>query len=94
MIAGGTTYIQNYMDLDSVLEYDIDANTYNAIPSLPDPIKRTTLVNINGYMYSFGGYRGGNQATVFRIALTLTSDWEQLEDMDTANYDITVIPYN
>ena len=92
MIAGGKNDDNSYMD--SVLEYDIDANTYNAIQSLPDPIRRSTLVKNQGYMYSFGGYRSGNKATVFRIALTLTSDWEQLEDMDTANYDITVIPYN
>ena len=92
MIAGGVTNDQSYTD--SVMEYDIDANTYNTIQSLPDPIRRSTLVNKNGYMYSFGGYRSGNKASVFRIKLTLTDDWEKLEDMDKANYDITVIPYN
>ena len=56
MIAGGRTDSQSY--LDSVLEYDIDTNTYNSIQSLPDPIRRPTLVNKDGYMYSFGGYNG------------------------------------
>ena len=46
------------------------------------------------YMYSFGGWKNEDRAYVFRIPLTLTTDWERLEDMNTADYDITVIPYN
>ena len=32
--------------------------------------------------------------TVARISLTLDEPWETLEDMETSDYDITVIPYN
>ena len=92
MIAGGKN--EDYGYLDTVVEYDIDANTYNPVQSLPDPIRRVTLVKSGGYMYSFGGYDGVSEATVARIALTLTSDWEKLEDMETPNYDVTVVPYN
>ena len=72
MIAGGTIEGQSYVK--SVMEYDIIANTYNSIQSLPKNIRRTTLVNRNGYMYSFGGFRNDNRAAVFRISLTLTTD--------------------
>ena len=92
MIAGGNTNSQLY--IDSVMEYDIEANTYNSIQPLPIAMFRTTLVNKNGYMYSFGGYRSGNKKTVFRIESSLTDDWEELEDMDTAGDYLTVIPYN
>ena len=53
MIAGGNVNDASYTD--SVVEYDIDANTYNTIQSLPEPLRRPSLVNANGYMYSFGG---------------------------------------
>ena len=92
MIAGGHTNTQSY--IDSVTEYDIEANNYNLIQPLPIAMRTTTLVNKNGYMYSFGGYRGGYKKTVFRIELSLTDDWEELEDMDTAGDYLTVIPYN
>jgi len=92
MIAGGIINSGSYTD--SVVEYDIDANTYNTIQSLPDPIRRSTLINSYGYMYNFGGYNGGSKASVSRIALSLTSDWETLDDMVTAGYDVVVIPYN
>ena len=93
MIAGGNVNDASYTD--SVVEYDIDANTYNAIQSLPDPLRRTTLVNSAGYMYNFGGVgEDGTIASVSRIALDLTSDWEKLDDMASADKDITVIPYN
>ena len=92
MIAGGNVNDASYTD--SVVEYDIDANTYNAIQSLPDPLRRSKLVNNNGYMYNFGGYKGKDLKSVSRIALALTSDWEKLDDMATGGYDITVIPYN
>ena len=93
MIAGGKRS-NSLAYLNSVTDYDIDANTYNSIQTLPNKIRRSTLVNKDGYMYSFGGYRNGNRASVFRIPLTLTTDWEILDDMDTAGYDIIVIPYN
>ena len=48
MIAGGIMGGEN--PSDSVVEYDIEANTYNTIQSLPDPLRRSTLVNTNGYM--------------------------------------------
>ena len=35
-----------------------------------------------------------NKKNVFRIELSLTDDWEELEDMDTAGDYLTVIPYN
>ena len=93
MIAGGISPSVSY--LDSVVEYDINANTYNTIQSLPDPIRRSTLVNNDGYMYNFGGYGvGGYKALVSRIALSLTSDWEKLDDMATEDEDMVVIPYN
>ena len=93
MIAGGI--INSGSFTDSVVEYDIDANTYNTIQSLPDPIRRSTLINSDGYMYNFGGYGdGGTKASVYRIALSLTSDWEKMDDMVTADYDMIVIPYN
>ena len=95
MIAGG---FRNDLEMeqDSVVEYDIDANTYNTIQSLPDPIRRSTLINSNGYIYNFGGYRDGYSilASVSRIELSLTSDWETLDDMATADEDMIVIPYN
>ena len=92
MIAGGIINSGSYTD--SVVEYDIDANTYNTIQSLPDPTRRSTLINSYGYMYNFGGYNGGYKASVSRIALSLTSDWETLDDMVTAGEDMVVIPYN
>ena len=46
MIAGGIKTSGSFTD--SVVEYDIDANTYNTIQSLPNPIRRSTLVNSNG----------------------------------------------
>ena len=93
MIAGGI--INSGSFTDSVVEYDIDANTYNTIQSLPDPIRRSTLINSDGYMYNFGGYGvDGSEASVSRIALSLTSDWEKMDDMVTADYDMIVIPYN
>ena len=93
MIAGGIVNDASYTD--SVVEYDIDANTYNTIQSLPDPLRRNTLVNSGGYMYHFGGVGGdGTVSSVSRIALALTSDWEKLDDMATADKDIAVIPYN
>ena len=93
MIAGGIKTGVSY--IDSVVEYDIDANTYNTIQSLPDPIRRSTLVNSNGYMYNFGGCgEVCYSKSVSRIALSLTSDWEKLDDMVTADEDMIVIPYN
>ena len=93
MIAGGIRNSGSFTD--SVVEYDIDANTYNTIQSLPDPIRRSTLINSDGYMYNFGGYGdGGYKASVSKIALSLTSDWEKLDDMATADEDMIVIPYN
>ena len=92
MIAGGIVDGKN--PSDSVVEYDIEANAYNTIQSLPDPIRRSTLINSYGYMYNFGGYNGGSKASVSRIALSLTSDWETLDDMVTAGEDMVVIPYN
>jgi hypothetical protein len=92
MIAGGVLGVEN--PTDSVVEYDIDANTYNTIQSLPDPVRRSTLVNANGYMYNFGGVADSTFKSVNRIALTLTSDWENLDDMVTADKDMIVIPYN
>ena len=92
MIAGGIRSGEN--PSDSVVEYDIEANTYNTIQSLPDPLRRSTLVNANGYMYNFGGVADGDFKSVNRIALTLTSDWEKLDDMVTADKDMIVIPYN
>ena len=92
MIAGGIVDGKN--PSDSVVEYDIEANAYNTIQSLPDPLRRPTLVNADGYMYSFGGVAVGDFKSVNRIALTLTSDWEKLDDMVTADKDMIVIPYN
>ena len=93
MIAGGIKTSGSFTD--SVVEYDIDANTYNTIQSLPNPIRRSTLVNSNGFMYNFGGYDiTGYSKSVSRIALSLTSDWEALDDMVTAGEDMIVIPYN
>ena len=92
MIAGGIMGGEN--PSDSVVEYDIEANTYNTIQSLPDPLRRSTLVNTNGYMYNFGGVADGDFKSVNRIALTLTNDWEKLDDMVTTDKDMIVIPYN
>ena len=92
MIAGGIMGGEN--PSDSVVEYDIEANTYNTIQSLPDPLRRPTLVITNGYMYNFGGVADGDFKSVNRIALTLTNDWEKLDDMVTADKDMIVIPYN
>ena len=93
MIAGG--FIDGGSFTDSVVEYDIDADTYNTIQSLPVPIRSSTLVHSNGYMYNFGGNRDGSyRASVYRIALNLTSDWEKIDDMATADEDMIVIPYN
>ena len=92
MIAGGIMGGEN--PSDSVVEYDIEANTYKTIQSLPDPLRRSTLVNTNGYMYNFGGVADGDFKSVNRIALTLTNDWEKLDDMVTADKDMIVIPYN
>ena len=94
MIAGGKIEGSSAQITDSVLEYDINSNSYNPVQSLPDPIVLASLVKKDGFMYTFGGYKSGSKKTVARIELTLTSDWEKLEDMETANYDITVIPYN
>ena len=94
MIAGGIKTSGSFTD--SVVEYDIDANTYNTIQSLPNPVRRSTLVNSNEYMYNFGGCGDGDcySKSVSRIALSLTSDWETLDDMVTAGEDMVVIPYN
>ena len=92
MIAGGIMGGEN--PSDSVVEYDIEANIYNTIQSLPDPLRHSTLVNTNGYMYNFGGVADGDFKSVNRIALTLTNDWEKLDDMVTADKDMIVIPYN
>ena len=89
MIIGGRN---NYQYLEDVKEYDIDANTYNVVPSLPTYLQSPTAVLNNGFMYAFGSQSNGK--TVFRIALTLESDWEQLEDMKISDYDMVVIPYN
>ena len=91
MIIGGSR--NNYQYLEEVKEYDIDANTYNVVQSLPTYLRSPTAVLNNGYMYAFGSqiYNG---KTVFRIALTLENDWEQLEDMKKSDYDMVVIPYN
>ena len=92
MIAGGIRNSGSFTD--SVVEYDIDANTYNIIQSLPDPIRRSTLIKSNGYMYNFGGCGVVCYSkSVSRIALSLTSDWETLDDMATAGEDMIVIPY-
>ena len=89
MIISGRT---QYSYTSYVKEYDIDANTYNAVPSLPTYLRSPTAVLNNGFMYAFGSQSNGK--TVFRIALTLESDWEQLEDMKISDYDMVVIPYN
>ena len=89
MIIGGRSNNQYLVD---VKEYDIDANTYNAVQSLPNYLLSPTAVLNNGYMYAFGSQINGK--TVFRIALTLENDWEQLEDMKISDYDMVVIPYN
>ena len=89
MIIGGRTE-SSYTSY--VKEYDIDANTYNAVQSLPNYLLSPTAVLNNGYMYAFGSQINGK--TVFRIALTLENDWEQLEDMKIFDYDMVVIPYN
>ena len=88
MIIGGRN---NDQYLEDVKEYDIEANTYNVVQSLPTYLRSPTAVLNNGYMYAFGNNYG---KTVFRIALTLENDWEQLEDMKISDYDMVVIPYN
>ena len=89
MIIGGRSDNQY---LNYVKEYDIDANTYNAVQSLPNYLRSPTAVLYNGYMYAFGDKSNGKN--VVRIALDLENDWEQLEDMKISDYDMVVIPYN
>ena len=89
MIIGGRT---DYSYTAYVKEYDIDADTYNAVQSLPTSLRSPTAVLYNGYMYAFGDKSNGKN--VVRIALTLENDWEQLEDMEISDYDMVVIPYN
>ena len=89
MIIGGRT---EYSYTAYVKEYDIDADTYNTVQSLPTSLRSATAVLYNGYMYAFGDKSNGKN--VVRIALDLENDWEQLEDMKISDYDMVVIPYN
>ena len=74
-----------------VLEYDIDSNSYNTIQMLPDPKSRPTLVRKDNYMYLFGGSASNE---VLRIELSLTTDWEKLENMKEEITNALVVPYN
>ena len=74
-----------------VLEYDIDSNSYNTIQELPDYKTKPTLVRKDNYMYLFGGSTSNG---VFRIELSLFTDWEKLENMkEEIDYPL-VVPYN
>ena len=88
MIAGG--FVEDG-PTDVVLEYDIDSNSYNQIQTLPGMKTQTTMVIKDSYMYLFGGF---NNKAVYRIKLSLTEDWEILDDMENNGKNVMVIPYN
>ena len=97
MIIGGATNEES--NVNYVMVYDIDYDIYLPTEAQSHPIglERTTVVNKDGYMYTFGGWNSVFKTdfkTVARISLTLDEPWETLEDMETSDYDITVIPYN
>ena len=88
MIAAGN----NGNDMDSVIEYDIDSNTYKNVLSLPKSFRNAILVNIyDGYIYSFGGV--GN-TDIFRMSLSFTTEWEKVGTATNENTLRLVIPYS
>ena len=88
---------------DSVIEYDIESDTYKTMPSLPAKLMRGTLLLKNDFLYHFGGLDlddGENPVgSVYRIATDMTGGGdEDLEDMTGLEgddkYPLIVVPYN
>ena len=102
MIIGGAT--NEDADINYVMVYDIDYDIYTEALSHPKSLQRTTAINRDGYIYTFGGrnlddvqywdVHWDDLKTVARISLTLDKPWEILENMETSDYGITIIPYN
>ena len=98
MIIGGGENAQ-HPGFDSVLEYDIDNDSYAYLPFLPYNLKWTTAVKAGNYMYVFGGWIDLVVTNrVLRISLdNLDSNfktWEELTPMFEVGRNLMVVPYN
>ena len=98
MIIGGGEN-KDHPGFDSVLEYDIDNDSYAYLPSLPYNLKWTTVVKAGNYMYVFGGWIDLVVTNrVLRISLdnldSNSTTWEELTPMSEAGRNLMVVPYN
>ena len=85
----------NNVNTNKVWLYDINANDYIGLPNLPTKIRRTSVSLRNGYLYVFGGKNPGNdQKYVYRLPTQTLDKWERLDDLKSAVYDVSIIPYN
>ena len=94
MIAGGKAPGETITD--TVMEYDIEANEYKIISSLPQPLYYPTLVYNEGFVYKFGGKDESFDFVneVARIPKNLSIEWRGINPMKTPYAAMTVIPYN
>ena len=96
MIIGGGENAQ-HPGFNSVLEYDIDNDSYAYLPSLPYNLKWTTAVKAGNYMYVFGGWIDLVVTNrVLRISLDNleSNSWEELNPMSEVGRTLMVVPYN
>ena len=98
MIIGGGENAQ-HPGFNSVLEYDIDNESYVYLPSLPYNLKWTTAVKAGNYMYVFGGWIDLIVTNrVLRISLdnldSNSTAWEELNPMSEVGRNLMVVPYN
>ena len=82
---------------DDVLIYDIENNSWiTNKPKLPTKLFFATIVEKNGYIYSFGGCTRTYEPlkNVYRIKTDFQSNWEELPDMPEESKLPMVVPYN
>ena len=98
MIIGGGEN-REHPGFHTVLEYDIDNDSYTYLPSLPYNLKWTTAVRSGNYMYVFGGWIDLVVTNrVLRISLdnldSNSTAWEELTPMSEVGRNLMVVPYN
>ena len=83
----------------TVLEYDIENDSYAYLPPLPYNLKWTTAVRAGNYVYIFGGWIDLVVTNrVLRISLdnldSNSTTWEELTPMSEFGKTLMVVPYN
>ena len=83
------------MGFDTVLEYDIDNDSYKYLPSLPYLLKYGTSVRSGSFIYVFGGEINlAKTDRVLRMSLETLDSWEELAPMSEVGSQLMVVHYS